>query len=159
MRFLRVALFAPLLLMSACQEFEEQPLPPQPVPFEAASPPPVAPPTSPNQVANAIIHYFTSAGYQRFQAEALADHARVESGFRPCAAGPGGYRYSFQWSGLRLQRLHEFAGGPGCPSLDVQLAFTNNELRGNPNFSCFWQATDRASALRALRRGFGQGRC
>jgi hypothetical protein len=39
------------------------------------------------------------------------------------------------------------------------LAFTDNELRNEANYSCFWQATTRSGALAALRRGFGRGRC
>jgi len=156
----RTALVAALLLVSACT-FEEGPMPPQP---GVPEPPPApvqqrAEPATPHQVAQEILRYFEAAGYQRFQAEALADHAHLESGFRPCAAGPHGLRYMFQWGGLRLQRLQEFAGGPGCPAVSVQLAFADNELRSEPSYACFWQAQDRASALHALRRGFGQGRC
>ena len=150
-----------MFLLSACTTNEE--LPPQPTPFFAPpAPPPLAPraePSTPNQVANEIVHWFTTAGYQRFQADALADHARIESGFRPCAAGPGGYHYTFQWAGTRLQQLHEFAHDPGCPRLDSQLAFANTELRNDPKFACFWDATSRTSALSALRRGFGGGSC
>jgi hypothetical protein len=154
----RPALVAALLLVSACT-FEEGPMPPQPEPNAAPAPAQRAQPTAPNEVAQEILRYFEAAGYRRFQAEALADHAHVESGFRPCAAGPHGLRYMFQWGGLRLQRLREFAGGPGCPSIDVQLAFSDHELRSEANYGCFWRAQDRASAFQALRRGFGQGRC
>ena len=136
-------------------------MPPQPEPNAAPAPAPTqrAEPTTPNAVAQEVLRYFEAAGYRRFQAEALADHAHVESGFRPCASGPHGLRYLFQWGGLRLERLQEFARGPGCPGVDVQLGFADNELRNEPNYGCFWHATDRASALQALRRGFGRGRC
>ena len=54
----------------------------------------------------------------------------------------------------------EFAGAHGtCPSLEKQLAFANNELRNEPNYSCFWRATTKSAALSALRRGFGGGMC
>ena len=61
-------------------EVSEVPLP------EASAP---AEPETPNRVANEIVRWFTAAGYQRFQAEALADHARIESGFNPCIRGVG----------------------------------------------------------------------
>ena len=116
--------------------------------------------TTPQQVAAEIIRWFTAAGYKRFQAEALADHAAVESGFRPCAVGPRGLRYTFQWGDLRLLRLQKFAGvDRTCPPLAKQLAFADQELRSNPAFACFWQATTRPTALDALRRGFGRGTC
>lgn len=147
------------LLLSAC-DFSIPPpeqLPPQPLPEPLPPPPP--PPVTPGRVEAEILRWFTAAGYARFQAEALADHARIESGFRPCAAGPAGLRYTYQWGSTRLQQLHRFAGASGCPPLDTQLAFADRELRGSPKFACFWGATDRASALRALRRGFGGGSC
>jgi hypothetical protein len=100
-----------------------------------------------------------TAKYQGFQAEALMEHAQIESGFQPCIAGPAGLRYLYQWGGTRLRRLHEFAQTSGCPSLDAQLAFANDELRNEPRFACFWQATTEPAALRALRRGFGGGSC
>lgn len=90
---------------------------------------------------------------------ALMEHARYESGYRPCAAGPAGLRYTFQWGGGRLQRLHEFAGTRRCPPLARQLAFADDELRNDPKFSCFLRTTTKASALAALRRGFGAGSC
>jgi hypothetical protein len=122
-------------------------------------PPPPAEPATPDRVGGEIVRWFTAAGYQRFQAEALADHARIESGFNPCIHGPGVFSYTFQWAGTRLQRLHEFAGTRSCPPLDKQLAFADRELRSEPRFSCFWRTTTRASALVALRRGFGGGSC
>ena len=105
------------------------------------------------------MRWFTAAGYQRFQAEALADHARIESGFNPCIRGAGDLSYTFQWAGGRLRQLHEFAGTRTCPPLEKQLAFADRELRREPQFACFWRATTRASALTALRRGFGMGSC
>jgi len=100
-----------------------------------------------------------TAKYQPFQAEALMEHAEIESGFHPCIAGAADLRYTFQWSGTRLQRLHEFARTQGCPELDTQLAFADKELRNEPRFSCFWGATTEPAALAALRRGFGRGSC
>jgi hypothetical protein len=126
--------------------------PPQPAPQFPVS-------ATPAQVANEIVRWFSSAGYHRFQAEALADHAMIESGFRPCAAGPADLRYTYQWGGTRLQRLYEFASTRSCPPLDWQLAFADTELRNDPKFACFWYAHTRAEALGALRRGFGRGSC
>jgi len=152
-----------MLLMSACSIFENvlpvatAQIPPQPPPPEP-SPQRLEPPT-PAQAYAEIVRWFSAAGYQKFQVEALAEHARTESGFRPCAAGPAGLRYTFQWGGTRLQRLHEFARTSGCPQLDTQLAFADKELRNNPRFSCFWGTTTASAAFAALRRGFGRGSC
>ena len=147
------------LLMSACSsEIAAPPIltaPPLPQP----APPPRSEPSTPGRVHAEIVRWFSAAGYRAFQVEALADHARIESGFRPCAAGAAGLRYTFQWGGTRLQRLHEFAGARRCPPLDAQLAFAHRELRNEPKYSCFWQATTKPAALAALRRGFGRGSC
>lgn len=150
------------LLMSACSS--EEPVavssPPQPQPVLSARPPAVrAIEGSPDRVHAEIVQWFSGAGYQGFQAEALAEHARIESGFRPCASGSG-LRYTFQWGGLRLRRLDEFSGAHGaCPPLDKQLIFADSELRNEPAYSCFWRATTKSAALAALRRGFGGGSC
>ena len=168
-----------MLLLSACASdghftlfssdfhFPQLIPPPPPLGPQPAPPPPPGPPAppapaeleTPERVANEIVRWFTAAGYQRFQAEALADHARIESGFNPCIRGAGEFSYTFQWAGGRLRQLHEFAGTRGCPPLEKQLAFADRELRSEPQFGCFWRATTRASALVALRRGFGMGRC
>jgi hypothetical protein len=115
---------------------------------------------SPERVHAEIVSWFSRAGYRGFQVEALAEHARIESGFRPCASPRSGLRYTYQWGGLRLRRLAEFADIHGsCPPLDKQLAFADNELRSEPGYSCFWRTTTASAALAALRRGFGRGRC
>jgi len=114
---------------------------------------------SPSGVHAEIVRWFSKAGYKDFQAEALAEHAKIESGFRPCASGAG-LRYTYQWGGTRLRRLYEFAGAGGkCPPLEKQLAFADSELRNVPEYSCFWQANTKSAALAALRRGFGRGSC
>jgi len=150
-----------ILLLAACSaEVEEEPLRfPEPPAQAQAPPPPALEPTTPGQVQTAIYRWFLKAGYPAFQAAALVDHARVESGLNPCIAGPGGYRYTYQWAGLRLQRLYEFTGTHSCPPLAKQLAFADNELRTNANFACFLSTTTREAAVTALRRGFGLGRC
>lgn len=130
----------------------------------APQPPPAPPPqrsesSTPQGVHAEIVRWFSAAGYRGFQAEALAEHAKIESGFRPCASGAAGLRYTFQWGGTRLQRLYEFAGARRCPPLDTQLAFANDELRNESKYSCFWRTTTRSAALAALRRGFGGGSC
>jgi hypothetical protein len=155
-----------MLSMSACSVFEFMAPPETPAPFPSQppipslppQPEPVAPP-APEQARAEIARWLSVAGYRDFQVEALIEHARAESGFRPCAAGPGGYHYLYQWSSTRLQRLHEFAHTTGCPQLHMQLAFTDKELRNDPKFSCFWQATTEPAAYAALRRGFGRGSC
>ena len=144
------------LLLAACaSEVAAPPLIAPPPP----PPPPRPQPTTRAQVHAEIVRWFAAAGYHDFQVAALVEHARKESGFRPCAAGPAGLRYIFQWGGLRLRSLHEFAGAYRCPPLDTQLAFADNELRNDPNYECFWRAMTKPAALSALRRGFGRGRC
>ena len=157
----RVSILAMLLLAACAPDVDDEPLrfPEPPVQAQAPAPPPVIEPSTPSQVQTAIYRWFLKAGYPAFQAAALVDHARIESGLNPCIAGPGGLRYTYQWGGLRLQRLYEFAGTRTCPPLAKQLAFADNELRGNANFSCFLSTTTRDAAVTALRRGFGQGRC
>jgi hypothetical protein len=103
--------------------------------------------------------WLSGAGYRNFQVAALVQLASVESGFRPCAAGPGGYRYLLQWGGGRLRQLREFAQTSDCPHLRAQLAFTDKELRHDPKFSCFWGASTTPAAYVALRRIFGRGSC
>jgi hypothetical protein len=157
-----LAAWMSLVLLSACSiEVDEEPLrfPEPPPQSQAPPPPPVVEPSTPGQVQAAVYRWFLNAGYPAFQAAALVDHARIESGLHPCIGGPAGLRYTYQWGGTRLQRLHEFAGTRTCPPLAKQLAFANNELRNNPNFSCFLSAKTREAAVAALRRGFGLGSC
>jgi hypothetical protein len=154
--------------MSACSVLEAIAPPP---PIETAFhplPPPAAPPPaffthsgppSPEAAHNEIVQWFHDHGYQDFQIQALVEHARIESAFRACAAGPGGYHYLYQWSSTRLQQLQKFANTDGCPQLHMQLAFADKELRNDPKFSCFWSATSEPAAYAALRRGFGRGSC
>lgn len=132
------------------------PTPPQP---QFRTPPPLAAPATPAAVQAEITRWFLAAGYREFQVSALLADARDESGYRPCAAGPAGLRYLYQWGGRRLQRLREFAAGGGCPPLDTQLAFADSELRSQPQFACFWDTATGPAALSALRRGFGRGSC
>ena len=152
-----------MLSMSACSVLQ----------FAAPPPTPALPPTQPaplfaplsvepppaDEAEAEIVRWFSAAGYRDFQVQALVQHARAESGFRPCARGPGGYNYTFQWSGTRLRQLHEFAHTSGCPQLDTQLAFADRELRDDPKYACFWDATTEPAAYAALRRGFGRGSC
>lgn len=152
------------LVLSACSLFPAEAPPsapapaPPPAPVAARPPGPLYPPP-PEEARAEIVRWFTAAGYQGYQVRALVDHARAESGFRPCAAGPGDLRYTFQWGGLRRERLQEFAHTSGCPQLHTQLAFADKELKTEPRYWCFWQATTEATAYAALRRGFGGGRC
>jgi hypothetical protein len=157
----RHALCLSLLTLSACagNVTEEAALQfPRPSSFGTIAPP-AAEPSTPGQVQTAIYNWFLRAGYPPHQAAALVDHARIESGFNPCISGRGGVRYTYQWNGTRLQRLYEFAGTRTCPPLAKQLAFADNELRSNPNFSCFLTTSTREAGVAALRRGFGRGRC
>src|ERR1700676_2263869 len=109
------------LLLSACaSEVAAPPVKMASLPPQSAPTPPRLEPATPQGVHAEIVRWFSAAGYRVFQAEALADHAKIETGFRPCAAGAAGLRYTFQWGGTRLQRLHEFAGARRCPPLDTQ---------------------------------------
>jgi hypothetical protein len=149
-----------LTILSGCAVDVEERTPGFPRPSSQGNiSPSAAEPSIPGQVQTAIYRWFLQAGYPSFQAAALVDHARIESGFNPCIRGRGGLRYTYQWGGIRLQRLHEFAGTRTCPPLAKQLAFADNELRNNPNFSCFLSTATRGAAVAALRRGFGRGRC
>jgi hypothetical protein len=146
------------LLQLAAPPPTPAPPPSQPAPFTFLAPPPATPPP-PEAARSEVYRWFMAHGYKPFQAEALMEHAQTESGFRPCAIGPGGYHYTFQWAGTRLRQLHEFAHTPGCPQLDTQLAFADKELRNESKYACFWAATTEQAAYAALRRGFGRGSC
>ena len=153
--------------LSACSLVQDLQPPPIETAFHPLPPPPEAPPGPPQatsaptpEVAHAeIVNWLHAHEYQDFQIQAMVEHARTESGFRACAVGPGGYHYLYQWSSTRLEQLQHFAGYSGCPQLDTQLAFADHELRDDPKFSCFWNATSEPAAYTALRRGFGRGSC
>ena len=153
-----------LSLLACTSEEEGAPpevvLQPRPGPMHGATrPPDRVIDGSPNAVRAEIVRWFSQAGYQPFQVTALVEHAKIESGFNPCARAPG-LRYTFQWGGGRLRKLLEFAGTAGtCPPLDKQLAFADRELRNEAAYSCFWEAKTEPAALKALRRGFGRGSC
>jgi len=106
-----------------------------------------------------MVHWFRHKGYKEPQVGALIDYARMESNFNPCITNGRRYKYTFQWSAERLDRLAQFSRTRSCPPLEKQLAFADWELRTNGNYTCFFDATTRSSALSALRRGFGYGRC
>ena len=129
------------------------PPPPGSVPWQAS-----APPQAGNTRAE-LASWFSANGYRDFQVAALVQLANTESGFRPCVVAPGGYHYLYQWTGTRLRQLRQFAQTSGCPQLKTQLAFTDKELRNDPNFSCFWGAPNTPAAYVALRRIFGRGSC
>lgn len=162
--FVVVTLPACSLLQQLQQVFPQTELPPQPpVPPEAAPPPPPSAasqaPPSPDEAQAEMTQWLHEHGYKSFQISAILGDARDESGFNPCIQGRGGFSYTFQWSGRRLAQLHEFAHTNGCPQLRVQMAFADYELRNEPKFACFWNATTAGEAYAALRRGFGRGSC
>ena len=90
------------LLLAGCAD--EAAAPPPPV--IAAASAPAREPRTPREVQNSILRWFAGAGYKRFQAEAMADHASIESGFNQCAGGHERH-YTYQWGGERLQRLEQ----------------------------------------------------
>ncbi len=154
-------------LLSACSlverfqsVFPPSQLPPAPPgPPEQPPPPQSLAPPSPDEAQAEMTQWLRDHGYKSFQISAILGDARDESGFNPCIQGPGGFSYTFQWAGRRLAQLHEFAHTNGCPQLRVQMAFADWELRNQPQFACFWQATTAGEAYAALRRGFGRGSC
>jgi hypothetical protein len=165
-----------MLSMSACSLIERgtallqsvvpqspAPAPPFPPAPEAPPPPPpprqAATPPGPSAVRSEIARWLAEHGYKNFQVAALLAHARDESGYNPCIRGAGDLSYTFQWAGTRLTQLHRFAHTNGCPQLHAQLAFADWELRNEPKFACFWNATTTGAAYAALRRGFGRGSC
>jgi hypothetical protein len=160
-----VAWLSVLLSMSACSVFDFAAPPPIETAFTPGPPPPSPPPPlslsppSSDEAKAEIIRWFTAHGYHDYQVAALVQHARTESNFRACAVGPADLRYTFQWGGTRLHQLHAFAKTDGCPQLDTQLAFADKELRYDPKYACFWDATTEPGAYAALRRGFGAGSC
>lgn len=91
-------------------------------------------------------------------AEALTQHAWLESRFEPSIEGRSG-SCLLQWTGTRLRDLRQFSGSRRCPDLLTQLAWAGIELKTVPEYSCFWRARSYGAALAALRRGFGRGRC
>jgi len=133
-------------------------LSPSPAPPLPASPQRLTPPP-PGSTRAEMVSWLSSTGYRDFQVAALVQLADTESGFRPCVVARGGYHYLFQWVGTRLRQLRQFAQASGCPQLKTQLAFTDKELRSDPNFSCFWGAPNTPAAYVALRRIFGRGSC
>lgn len=110
-------------------------------------------------VQAAVMAFWLSHGYTTWQAQALTESARIESGFQPCIIAKSGSRWLYQWVGIRARRLQEFAHTTGCPPLEAQLRFADMELRTVPVYGCFFGATNYASALAAVRRGFERGRC
>ena len=155
-----------MLSLSACDVFEfaapptnvgEMP-PPPPIPPQAQAAQRTTPPP-PAEAQEEMGRWFAAHGYRDYQIVALLQHARTESSFNACAVGPADLRYTFQWGGTRLRQLHTFAHTDGCPQIRAQMAFADWELRNDPKYSCFWGATNSASAYAALRRGFGAGSC
>src|SRR5690348_12804052 len=73
-----------------------------PPPVAAMPPPPQSQPApaaarsaaTPHAVRAEMVRWFSRAGYRRAQVDALVDYANMESGFRPCAINPAGYRYA-----------------------------------------------------------------
>ena len=151
------------LALSACSLIEAPPdaaigpMPPYPPP--APAPIARAQPATHDEVRAALIRWFRAHGYRAPQIGALVAYVQMESNFNPCITNGSTYRYSFQWSGVRLRRLAEFTGTNGCPAVEKQFAFADHELRTEPNYACFFEADSPTAALAALRRGFGYGRC
>lgn len=108
---------------------------------------------TPEAVRALMFAWLLAHGYQPFQAEAVLHQAHTESRFNHCVTAPSGSFGLFQWVGSRKRKLHE-RYGPGCPTVEQQLAFADNEIRSD--FSCFWTASP-GNAYAVLRNHFGRG--
>lgn len=103
----------------------------------------------------AISIWLGAHGYMPFQRDAVLRHIWLESRFEECAVNPhSGSRYLMQWDGSRLAWFHG-----QCLSWDQQMERADWELRNISAYGCFWRARTESEALKALRRGFGRGRC
>ena len=104
-----------------------------------------------------MLSWFLAHNYSPAQAQAMIQQAYIESNLQPCVRSYTG-SWLYGWVGARRQALAAYAGTGGCPSLETQLAFADQELRGEPAFSGFWRASAQ-NAFSVLRRCFGYGRC
>lgn len=104
-----------------------------------------------------MLSWLLTHNYSPDQAQAMVRQADMESGLQPCTRSKTG-SWLYAWTGSRRQALAAYAGTGGCPGLEVQLAFADRELRGEPGYAAFWRAPPQ-HALAVLRRCFGRGRC
>jgi hypothetical protein len=88
-----------------------------------------------------------------YHADAVLKYIEGESGFEVCVEKRTGH-FLFQWVGSRVTALHNFAG-PGCPGVETQLEFADQELRSGL-YARFWSAPA-GQDYKTLRRTFGQG--
>lgn len=104
-----------------------------------------------------MMSWFLAHNYSPPQAEAMVRQAYIESNLQPCVRSSMG-SWLYGWVGVRRQALAAYAGTGGCPSLETQLSFADQELRNEPAFGAFWRASSQ-SAFAVLRRCFGRGQC
>src|SRR5258705_2066710 len=137
-----IALAFSLSACSVLEAFEPPPLkaefPPQP-PVPSMPPQPgvaqrSAPPGAGATQAE-MASWLSSTGYRDYQVAALVQLADVESGFRPCATGPGGYRYLLQWGGGPLRQVREVGQTSHRPHLRSQPAVSHQERQYEPHIS------------------------
>ena len=104
-----------------------------------------------------MLSWFLAHNYSPYQADAMVRQADMESALQPCSRSRSG-SWLFAWTGSRRLALARYAGTGACPGLEVQLAFADRDLRGEPAYAGFWRASSE-KAFPVLRRCFGRGRC
>ena len=105
-----------------------------------------------------IVLWFTSHGYQDWQADALARHFYVESRFSYTVVANTGSSCLGQWIGSRRRELYQRSHTSRCPSLVAQLEFVDHELREVSTYRGFWRQSP-ATVFFWLRRCYGHGHC
>jgi len=104
-----------------------------------------------------MLSWFLAHNYSPAQADALIKQADIESRLQPCVRSATG-SWLYGWTGHRRLALATYAGSSSCPRLEVQLAFADRELRGEPAYRDFLRAPPQ-TCFAVLRRCFGHGRC
>src|SRR5438876_10088989 len=101
-----------------------------------------------------MLSWLLSHNYSPAHADALIQQANIESALQPCVRWRTG-SWLFGWTGTRRRTLAAYAGTTGCPSLEIQLAFADRELRGQPAYAGFWRASPQ-TCFAVLRQCFGR---
>ncbi len=108
---------------------------------------------APELVRAFVLSWLLAHGYGD-RADAVMQYIQAESGFQRCVEKRSGH-FLFQWVATRVTALHRFAG-PGCPSVEMQMRFFDDEMRSG-RYTAFWAAHPR-NAYAVFRRTFGQGK-
>lgn len=105
--------------------------------------------------AKDVVDFFTSLGFKKFQAIAIAGNLQEESQFKTEALGDNGTAFGLaQWRGSRLNDLKTFArkNFKSYKDFYIQLAFILHEFNTTEKraFQKFKEATDLKSATLAF---------